>query len=237
MCTVLLRFAPGARVPLMVAAVRDEFVDRPWDPPARHWDGPAAHLLGGRDRTAGGTWLAVDPDRGAVAALLNGFRREPHPDPDVVRPTRGTLALRVLTQGDLPEDLSRYDRFHLLLATSGSVEHWSWDAEELRHVVLDPGAHIAVNAGVDSYEDPLVPHFLPLLESLPTERDAWIELLRGDRLDPGDERALLVRRELEGRTYGTTSASLISLSPAGVVGYDFTATPADPSSWQPVALP
>src|SRR2546423_13950956 len=71
MCTVLLRCTPGAPVPVILGAVRDEFVDRAWDAPAAHWGG---RLLGGRDRTAGGTWLAVDPDRPAVAAVLNGVR-------------------------------------------------------------------------------------------------------------------------------------------------------------------
>src|SRR6266536_501359 len=64
MCTVLLRFAPGSASPLRLGAVRDEFVDRAWDPPGAHW---GDRLLGGRDWTAGGTWLAVDPDRPAGA--------------------------------------------------------------------------------------------------------------------------------------------------------------------------
>jgi uncharacterized protein with NRDE domain len=59
MCTVLLRFRPGRRWPLLVAAVRDEFLERPWDPPAAHWPRPT--IIGGRDRTAGGTWLAARP--------------------------------------------------------------------------------------------------------------------------------------------------------------------------------
>src|SRR2546423_12778633 len=76
MCTVLLRFAPGTAQPLLFGAVRDEFVDRAWDPPATHWGG---RLLGGRDRSAGGTWLAVDPDRPAGAAVLNGAPPPPPP--------------------------------------------------------------------------------------------------------------------------------------------------------------
>ncbi|HJR26692.1 MAG TPA: NRDE family protein, partial [Acidimicrobiales bacterium] len=61
MCTVLLRVDPGSPWPVLLGAIRDEFVDRPWDPPARHWSGPWAGLVGGRDAKAGGTWLAVDP--------------------------------------------------------------------------------------------------------------------------------------------------------------------------------
>jgi uncharacterized protein with NRDE domain len=69
-CTVVLSFAPGERVPLLLLGVRDELKDRPWLPPARHW--PGSPLLGGLDEQAGGTWLAVHPDVPRVACLLNG---------------------------------------------------------------------------------------------------------------------------------------------------------------------
>ena len=122
MCTVLLRFAPGQA--LTVGAVRDEFVDRAWDPPAAHW-GDA--LVGGRDRTAGGTWLAADPRRPAFAAVLNGVRRPPPADRP--RPSRGGLPLAALRGQPLPEPatLARFDGFHLVLGTPDAVRVWSWD--------------------------------------------------------------------------------------------------------------
>jgi len=100
MCTVLLRLTPDGRWPVLLGAIRDEFADRPWDAPGAHWRGPWSALVGGRDRTAGGTWLAVDPssDRPAVAALLNGVRRgrvyltrEPHGLTVDFEATAGTL--------------------------------------------------------------------------------------------------------------------------------------------------
>ena len=248
MCTVLLRFAPGTRWPVLLGAVRDEFADRPWDPPADHWAGPWAGLLGGRDRAAGGTWLAVDPspDRPAVAALLNGIRRPPPADGSA-RPTRGTLALELLASGTVPapDAIGDFDGFHLLRATVDSVEVWSWDTEALVHRTLDPGDHLAVNGGVDAVDDPLVPHFAPLLASLPvpaltpgapTEAawGEWVDLLRGDGLEPHDPRALIVHREIEGRIYRSTSASLVALSGRGV-RYDFTAEPTNPMAWDAVA--
>lgn len=69
MCTVILLRRPGHPWPLLLAANRDERLDRPWDPPAAHWpDRPG--VIGGRDRTAGGTWLAMNR-HGVVAAALN----------------------------------------------------------------------------------------------------------------------------------------------------------------------
>ena len=228
-CTVLLRISPDGRGPLLVGAIRDEFVERPWEPPAFHWDAPYAGLIGGRDQRAGGTWLAVDPAARAVAALLNAGKRD-DPEDGVPRPTRGTLALQILTPEGLPEDMTRYDRFHLLRATLGGGELWSWDGDTIVHTRLEPGDHIIVNAGLDAQDDPLVPHFTPLLEGTPSEVDPWRKLLEGDGLDPGDDRALVVRKEIEGHDYGTTSGSLLALSP-DAVRYEFTATPGDPGSW------
>lgn len=243
MCTVLLRFQPGSTWPILLGAIRDEFADRPWDPPGAHWPGAWGHLLGGRDRTAGGTWLAVDPspERPAVAALLNGVRL-PLPA-DRARPTRGTLALEVLASGRVPsaEEVRDYDGFHLLRATMDTVEVWSWDGQELAHLGLAPGDHIVVNLGVDAPDDPLVPHFQPLLEALPDPLldvgappraawEPWIDLLGGDGLEGDDPRALIVRREVEGRTYASTSATLVALSQEAV-RYDFNPAPPDPAAW------
>ncbi|MGQ0833187.1 MAG: NRDE family protein [Microthrixaceae bacterium] len=246
MCTVLLRFAPDAPWPVLIGAIRDEFADRPWDPPGLHWPSPWAKLVGGRDCQAGGTWLAVDPSpaRPALAALLNGVRRPPLEA--AARPTRGTLALDALVRGDGPDEtaLVDHDGFHLLHATPAVAQVWSWDGERLTHRVLTPGNHILVNLGIDTREDALVPHFTPLLNDAPSPAlstsappasawGAWIELLQGDRLDPTDPRALLVRREIEGRTYASTSATLVALAPSAV-RYDFNPTPTDPSAWYEV---
>ncbi len=249
MCTVLLRFAPGTARPVLLGAVRDEFADRPWDPPAAHWGGERSGLIGGRDRTAGGTWLAVDPlpERPAIAALLNGVRRGPLPDGP--RPTRGNFVLDVLATGRTPDqhDLTDFDGFHLLVATPASVQVWSWNAETLEHQALPAGDHIVVNLGVDTIEDPLVPHFAPLLKGLPdpplsvgadsrSAWEPWTDLLGGDGLDPGDPRALVVRREITGRTYRSTSSTLVALSEAGV-RYEFSSEPSDPLAWHEVPVP
>ena len=242
MCTVLLRFAPGEPWPVVFGAMRDEFADRAWDPPDRHWNGDRAHLVGGRDRTAGGTWLAVDPARPAAAALLNGRPRPPlH---EGARPTRGDLALRILANGDLPDELADYDRFHLLLAELDHVELWTWDGESLEHQEIGAGPHVIVNAGLDTVADPLVPHFSPRLAALPATADlhldaaaaSWRALLQGDGLDPDDERALVVRKQIDGRPYASTSAAVVALSAAGV-RYDFNPAPGQLAGWVRIPMP
>jgi hypothetical protein len=241
-CTVLLRFAPAGRWPILLAAVRDEFVDRRWAPPARHWEGPAAGLVGGKDLVAGGTWLAAAPARPAIAAILNGPPLVP--PPDGVRPSRGGLPLAALIGDGLP-DPAGYDGFHLLRATVDTVEVWTWNGLALRYQRLAPGDHIIVNAGIDVPDHPLVEHFGPRLRAtadpdprpgLPPDRawGGWLTLLAGNALDPTDPRALLVRRQFNGRDYGSTSASLLALAP-GTLRYDFAAGPGPGAAWYEVS--
>src|SRR5690606_21438838 len=99
-CTVIVGFAPDADVPVMLAGVRDEFLARPWLPPGRHWpDRPG--LIGGLDRQAGGTWLAVDPAAPRAAALLNGRGVLAR---DEARRSRGELPLYAVTAGEPPAE-------------------------------------------------------------------------------------------------------------------------------------
>jgi Transport and Golgi organisation 2 len=238
----MLRLDPGAPWPLLLTAVRDEFVDRAWDPPAPHWPDLAPGVVGGRDRVAGGTWLAVRPDRPAVAALLNGVRLAL--PSNGVRPSRGGLPLAVLTERARlnAADLAGYDGFHLILGTPTAVTVWSWNGQRVRRSELAKGNHIIVNEGVDTGTDPLVPHFQPLLERLPSPLppeaswQPWLDLLRGDGLAGDDPRALIKRRQVADRTYGSSSASVVGLPADGNVRFAFTATPASPSWYEvPVA--
>jgi uncharacterized protein with NRDE domain len=81
-------FQVVADAPLIVAANRDERVDRPAVPMTvlRERD---PRILGGRDELAGGTWLAVN-EHGVVAGLTN----QPSADGrDPTKRTRGELPL------------------------------------------------------------------------------------------------------------------------------------------------
>ena len=233
MCTVLLRLSPDGPWPVLLGAIRDEFVERTWDPPARHWPEPWADLVGGRDHVAGGTWLAVDPGRRTVAALLNGAPLDPPAD-GLPRPTRGDLALRVLAGAGLPDDLSRYDRFHLLRAglDGGELLDLGRRGADPRraHGGRPPHRERRARHGRRPAGAPLrAPSSPPRHRSRPP----------GTRCSPattstrGTCAPSCVRKVIDDRTYGTTSGALIALRP-DEVRYDFTATPADPSSWRSV---
>jgi len=93
MCTLIIGrdvVAPGT---VLLAANRDEDPARLSDPPGVLNASP--RLVGGRDRRAGGTWLAVREAR-AVVAILN--RRDPSGEPAPPAPdrrSRGSLVLEV----------------------------------------------------------------------------------------------------------------------------------------------
>ena len=233
MCTVLLRFDPDAAWPVLLAAVRDEYLARPWEPPAEHWPG----RFGGRDSTAGGTWLAVDPARPSVTALLNGF---PHlPTPAVGdRPTRGSLPLAPVLPPD--EILRSFDTFHLVHAEPTEVTVTTWDGVNVTHRHLEPGDHVIVNQGVDVNDFArLRAVATPDPKPGGTTAEAWADwtaLLTGGEFTGAAVRPLLVRREVDGLLYGSSSASLVAIGEPGV-RYDFTANPGPAAVWDEIHLP
>src|SRR5437763_15971673 len=69
MCTLVILRRPEHRWPVLIAANRDEMIERPWQAPGRHWpDRP--EVVAGLDELAGGAWLGIT-DWGVAAAALN----------------------------------------------------------------------------------------------------------------------------------------------------------------------
>ncbi|GLW99722.1 hypothetical protein Misp02_38090 [Microtetraspora sp. NBRC 16547] len=243
MCTVIVSVAPEARVPVLLAGVRDEFVSRPWMSPARHWpDHPG--LIGGRDLRAGGTWLAVDPAGRRVAALLNG---QGSAAPEDLRRTRGDLPLRAAAAGELPRlDLTAYDPFHLVVGGLDGVRLWSWNGDQVTEDKLPAGVHMIVNSGWERGEDdPRVALFRPRFAAAarPARMGSgsirrfwgeWLPPASGDGLPLNDPRALVFRRVLDGgQIFASLSITLVALADEGV-RYDFCPVPGDPTSWHQV---
>jgi hypothetical protein len=135
------------------------------------------------------------------------------------------------------------------------LELQEWDGDGFRRRDLTPGLHLVVNSGLagelrpdaGQHEIERIGYFQPRLAAIPfpqpkpgaSVEDAWggwLPLLTGAGLSPDDPRALIVWREFDdGRIWGTTSISLIALTPDGL-RYDFTAGPGDPAAWYPVPL-
>ena len=133
MCLILFALDQNRDYPLVVAANRDEFYQRPTR--AMHW-WPDGELLAGRDERSGGTWLAVRQD-GLVTAVTNvreGGQAE-------ARRTRGVLPLQAcqLDPPDLSKELVQtggdYGGFNLVrLDTSDGWYFSNRDSHAGRHL-------------------------------------------------------------------------------------------------------
>src|SRR5262249_35199540 len=119
MCILMVihRGVPG--YPIVVAANRDEYYDRPTQGPCQLASTPA--VWGGRDAQAGGTWLGINA-HGLVIGLTNRRIREDQEN-DPQRRSRGLLCLEALhcsTAAEaadllLSESPERYNPFNLLM--------------------------------------------------------------------------------------------------------------------------
>src|ERR1700693_3210884 len=90
MCTLAIYFRATRDCPVVIAANRDEFLERPAGDPTTLLENP--HVVGGKDLNAGGTWLGIS-EHGIVAGLLNR-RAENGGNPDAR--SRGLLCLDAL---------------------------------------------------------------------------------------------------------------------------------------------
>ncbi len=147
MCTliVLHRCVPGA--PLVVAANRDEFSDRPAEGP-KLWQTPHGVIVAPRDLQAGGTWLGLNA-AGLVAAVTNRRCESPNPG----RRSRGLLVLDALAASSADEAAERmeklepatYNPFTLFLADRRSA-HAVTCVDSPGRLELGPGVHVIGNA-------------------------------------------------------------------------------------------
>jgi uncharacterized protein with NRDE domain len=148
MCVIAFHWRPDGPVPLLVAANRDEFYDRPTAPLA-WWEG--GRILAGRDLWSGGTWMGVSRD-GRFAAVTN-FR-----DPLQARkdaPSRGFIPLRFLEEGGsaaaflgwLRKEAPRYAPFNVFVYDG--VELLAYESRHDRNPPLAPGLHAVSNGDFD----------------------------------------------------------------------------------------
>ncbi|NNE69886.1 MAG: NRDE family protein [Rhodothermales bacterium] len=123
MCLILFAVNEHPEYPLVLAANRDEFLQRPTAPAG--WWNDNHGTLGGRDLKAGGTWLGITRS-GRLAAVTNV--REPGVTVEDAR-SRGELVTAVLHADRSPEALipdldgRAYNGFNLMSYQDGVVVH------------------------------------------------------------------------------------------------------------------
>jgi uncharacterized protein with NRDE domain len=155
---VILAWQLFRDAPVILAANRDELIARPTDPPMLLVEDPPR--WGGRDRLAGGTWLAVDPS-GRVGAVTNRHPGGRPPVRDADRRSRGSLPLEAL-EGD--DDSARdwmetlqprdYNPVNVLYASATSAYCTSMDDVTGRRTLrLHAGVHVLTEQDIDDPAD------------------------------------------------------------------------------------
>lgn len=162
MCLIAFAIETDPARPLLLAANRDEFFDRPTEPLHR-WALPdGTGVVAGRDLRDGGTWLGMS-ETGRVAMLTNVRSANPGPG----RRSRGELTTRWL-QADGGWDAllsgieaADYGGFNLVVGDL-ATGFWAWVSNRnpaqphadrtdgLHHRRLSPGVYGLSNAALDT---------------------------------------------------------------------------------------
>jgi len=155
MCLLVVAWHVDPTAPLLVAANRDERLDRPTTA-ATVLQGGSPRIVGGRDEEAGGTWLAVN-ERGLVAGLTN----RPAPQGrDHSKRSRGELPLALAAHDDAEGAVEHfvrrfrpgdYNPSWLLVGDRRSLFYLDMTGDDEAEVrSLPPGVHILENNPIDA---------------------------------------------------------------------------------------
>ena len=235
MCTVILLIRPSHAWPLVLAANRDEMLNRAWDPPARHWpDRPG--VIAGRDRSAGGTWMGVNRD-GVTAAVLN---RPGSLGPAAGKRSRGELPLLALAHRSADEaaaaiaamDAGVWRSFNLVLADrAGAIFVRGLGHGHPEVQPLEAGLHMVTAHDPDDPESPRVARHLARFQAAAAPEPApglvrgwrpWLDILADRSGEPGAQMNVVPRAG-----FGTACSSLLALPQEGPPDWLFAAGPPD----------
>jgi uncharacterized protein with NRDE domain len=217
MCLVIFAYQPESEHPLVVAANRDELYARPARS-AHHWD-ESPQLLGGRDLSAGGTWLGVS--RAGRFATVTNFAEEGATDAPL---SRGELTQNfLLSKAPAHEfahhlDGAQYRGFNLLV----------WDGTSLVYTSnrgitedLEPGCYGLANAELGASWPKVVNGVDALRQELAAgpSVDGLLGLLADDHVPPDHElpsrgRPIELERQvaprfINGKEYGTRASTAV----------------------------
>jgi hypothetical protein len=233
-CTVVALVRPTF---VLLAANRDERLDRPWDPPAAYWPEHPG-VVAGRDRSAGGTWMGLNRF-GVVATVLN---RPGTLGPAAGKRSRGELPLMALdhkTAADAAAAITRLDAaawrgFNMVLADGAGaifirgLGHGRPTAE-----ALPQGVSMVTAYDPNDLTSPRTARHLPRFQAVepvgPEDWQGWRRILADRRGEP-DEQINVVPRG----GFGTVCSSFVSLPAADRPIWRFAAGPPHEAGFQPV---
>jgi len=150
MCLILLAHKPDSLKHLVVAANRDEFLNRPTE--KMHFWNDNPNILAGKDLAAGGTWLGITIS-GRFAALTN--YRDPLSQ-KIDAPSRGKIITDYLESDVTPaafleefrKKASMFNGFNIIVADKNSLYWFSNRKGEIKR--LGPGIYGISNHLLDT---------------------------------------------------------------------------------------
>lgn len=236
MCLIVVAWQAHPDFPLIVAANRDEFYNRPSE--GAHFWPDQPDILAGRDHRAGGTWLGINRN-GYLAAVTNVRDASDAGD----RPgSRGALT-RHLLQHTPPADRALpwlqaqqadFNGFNLLFSDGRELSYFSNRARHRQH--LKAGIYGLSNAALDT-PWPKVSGSKRALQQVidgdwrqaEARCEELFELLADNRTPPDellpdtgvglDKERLLAPRFIDSATYGTRASTLVLWHHSGRVWF------------------
>jgi len=211
MCTLIVFHHCFADAEFVIAANRDEYLDRPAEPPAlRLWHGRT--VLAPLDARAGGTWLGTN-DAGVFAGLTN----RPTGGLDGSRRSRGLLVKDALAATSAAEAAARlaelparsYNPFNLLVcdAQDAFVAVYEEKAQLTR---LPAGPHVVGNGDPDSRRLPKVARLLDEAERIARgSAEEALAVLEATCATHGSAGGPLEATCIHAGVYGTRSSALM----------------------------
>jgi uncharacterized protein with NRDE domain len=244
MCLLVMLWRTIPGVPLVVAANRDEWLERPAVAMTSLSEAP--RIRGGRDERAGGTWLATS-ESGLVAGLTNVPMSTP---PVVPKRSRGELPLLLargrgaLEAARALESSIRSEEFNPCWMLCGDRDALAYIDLSMpgppRVEALEPGMYALENRPLGP--SPKADLVRTRLGELPGELDALVRrlewLLASHEIPPAagpdgvDCRLETGAACVHAGPYGTRSAQIVIVADRGAPRIRFTAGPSCTAPWQ-----
>jgi uncharacterized protein with NRDE domain len=247
MCTVILLRRPNHAWPLLLAGNRDEMIDRPWRPPARHWP-LSPDVTAGLDELAEGSWLGVN-DHGLVATILN---RSGSLGPAAGKRSRGELVLEALDHADAAQaaealaglNANAYRPFNLVIADNRDAFWLRADGQTISGQPIPAGLSMLTSGELNDPADPRIKRYSSQFAADPPDVaggdfSAWQKLL-GERAPAGASEAEAGLTFHLASGFGTSSSAIIALPSMQTAGvkplFLFAAGPPDVTPFAPLLL-
>lgn len=230
MCLIFLSFNQHPEFPLIVAANRDEFYNRPATPLDFWQENPK--ILAGKDLSGGGTWLGVS--KTGYFGMLTNYRDMANLK--LGAPTRGKLVIDYLA-GEfdpstylqaLDANASKYNGYNIILGKLN--DPWYYSNENHKIYRLGTGLYGLSNAFIDT-DWPKVTlgkeHFRQVIEQDSFDTEDLFALMNNKELASDDDlpntgigyekEKLLSSMYIEMSGYGTRNTTILTKDREGNV--------------------